>query len=41
MSAGLASIAVVEVPGRSLWADAWRKLKHNRAAMIHALTIAA
>jgi oligopeptide transport system permease protein len=37
MSAGRTSIAAaVEVPGRSLWADAWRKLKHNRAAMVGA-----
>jgi oligopeptide transport system permease protein len=30
-----------EVVGRSLWADAWAKLKHNRAAMVSAWIIAA
>ncbi len=29
-----------EVTGRSLWADAWSRLKHNRAAMAGALVIA-
>jgi oligopeptide transport system permease protein len=28
-----------EVAGRSLWVDAWRTLKHNRAAMVGALVI--
>jgi oligopeptide transport system permease protein len=31
----------VEVRGRSLWADAWRKLRSNRAAVVSAWIIAA
>jgi oligopeptide transport system permease protein len=43
MSAGLADAAPApeDVAGRSLWSDAWRALKHNRAAMVGAFTIAA
>jgi len=38
-----AVIAVVDVSavGRGLWADAWRKLKHNRAAVVGAWVVAA
>jgi oligopeptide transport system permease protein len=40
VNVGLATV-VAEVRGRSLWADAWRKLKHNRAAMVGAWIIGA
>ena len=40
MSAAAATVQA-EVAGRSLWADAWRTLRHNRAAVIGAVIIAA
>ena len=40
MSAALTGRAGNEVEGRSLWADAWRKLKHNRAAVVAAWILA-
>ncbi|HET7132705.1 MAG TPA: ABC transporter permease subunit [Gammaproteobacteria bacterium] len=37
----IAAQAVDAVEGRSLWADAWRKLKRNRAAVVAAWILAA
>jgi oligopeptide transport system permease protein len=34
-----AAVGAPPVRGRSLWADAWRKLKHNRAAVVSAWVI--
>src|SRR5690606_3742950 len=36
MSAEPLAVVPAPVKGRSLWADAWAKLKHNRAAMVSA-----
>jgi len=39
VSAGAASVLADEGGGRGLWADAWRKLKRNRAAVVGAWII--
>jgi len=41
MSAEPLAAVPAPVKGRSLWADAWAKLKHNRAAMVSAWIIGA
>jgi oligopeptide transport system permease protein len=41
VSAVVATPVADTVAGRSLWADAWRKLKRNRAAMVAAWILAA
>ncbi|HEX9876744.1 MAG TPA: ABC transporter permease subunit [Gammaproteobacteria bacterium] len=39
MSAETAQLQTQDVPGRSLWVDAWRMLRSNRAAVISAIVI--
>ena len=39
MSAEAAQVLQDEIPGRSLWSDAWRVLRRNRAAMVSAIVI--
>ena len=35
-----AAFAVRDVPGRSLWVDAWRRLLKNRAAVVSGIIMA-
>jgi oligopeptide transport system permease protein len=39
MSANAAAVEAEELPGRSLWNDAWRVLRRNKAAMASAIVI--